>query len=154
MKACEVAEEKKRKRTMSRPTGGSSSAPPKYRMVYTPPVGQLCDPRSSSSSSNTTILLSLRSNRKQLGHHSRSRQWGTCATTVGRLGTSPRNVTCQGRPTHLVLQLLWQPSRRASREARHNILASQLHHYGGDTHRRGSSYRYVLPQRAPHHNIV
>jgi hypothetical protein len=40
MKACEVVEEKKRKRTMSGTTGGSSrSAPPKYRMVYMPPVG-------------------------------------------------------------------------------------------------------------------
>jgi hypothetical protein len=39
MKACEAAEEKKRKRTMPGPTGGNSS-PPKYRMVYTPPTGQ------------------------------------------------------------------------------------------------------------------
>jgi hypothetical protein len=45
MRACEVAEGKKRKRTMPGPTGGSSSgAPPKYRMVYTPPVGQPCRP--------------------------------------------------------------------------------------------------------------
>jgi hypothetical protein len=43
MKACEAAEEKKRKRTMPGPTGCSSSgAPPKYCMVYMPPVGQLC----------------------------------------------------------------------------------------------------------------
>jgi hypothetical protein len=41
MKACEVAEEKKRERAVSGPSGGSSiSAPPKYRMIYTPPVGQ------------------------------------------------------------------------------------------------------------------
>jgi hypothetical protein len=40
MKACEVAEEKKRKRAVSGPSGGNSSgAPPKYRMVYTPPAG-------------------------------------------------------------------------------------------------------------------
>jgi hypothetical protein len=43
MKACEVAEEKKKKRTISGATGGSSSgAIPKYRMVYTPQVGQPC----------------------------------------------------------------------------------------------------------------
>jgi hypothetical protein len=43
MKAYEVAEEKKRKRTMPGPTGGSSNgAPPKYHMVYTPPAGQPC----------------------------------------------------------------------------------------------------------------
>jgi hypothetical protein len=41
MKACEAAEEKKRKRAVSGPSGGSSSgAPPKYRMVYTPLAGQ------------------------------------------------------------------------------------------------------------------
>jgi hypothetical protein len=45
MKACEAAEEKKRKRTMPGSSKGSSSgAPPKYRMVYTPPVGQLSRP--------------------------------------------------------------------------------------------------------------
>jgi hypothetical protein len=45
MKACEAAEEMKRKRTMPGPIGGSSSgAPPKYRMVYTPPTRQPCQP--------------------------------------------------------------------------------------------------------------
>jgi hypothetical protein len=41
MKAYEAVEEKKRNRTMLGPFGGSSSgAPPKYRMIYTPPAGQ------------------------------------------------------------------------------------------------------------------
>jgi hypothetical protein len=41
MRAYEVAEEKKRKRAVSGPSGGSSSgASPKYRMIYTPPAGQ------------------------------------------------------------------------------------------------------------------
>jgi hypothetical protein len=41
MKACEAAEEKRRKRTTPGPSRGSSSgAPLKYRMIYTPPVGQ------------------------------------------------------------------------------------------------------------------
>jgi hypothetical protein len=131
MKACEAVEEKKRKRTMSGSIGGnSSSAPPMYRMVYTPPRNSRVDLRSfgatahSTSSNSTTILLSLYSSKEQLGHHSTSRQWGTCATTVGRLGTSPRNVACQGRPTHLVLQLLWLPSRRASREVQCSVLAA------------------------------
>jgi hypothetical protein len=40
MKACEAVEEKKRKRVVSGPSGGSSSgAPLKYRMIYIPPVG-------------------------------------------------------------------------------------------------------------------
>jgi hypothetical protein len=43
MKAIAEADEKKRKRMMpgSTGSGSSSSAPPKYRMVYTPPGGQL-----------------------------------------------------------------------------------------------------------------
>jgi hypothetical protein len=41
MMAYEAVEEKKRKRTMLGPIGGSSSsAPPKYRMVYMLPMGQ------------------------------------------------------------------------------------------------------------------
>jgi hypothetical protein len=41
MKACEAVKEKKRKRAVSGPSGGSSSgAPPKYHMIYTPPAGQ------------------------------------------------------------------------------------------------------------------
>jgi hypothetical protein len=47
MKACDEVEEKKRKRIMrgSSESGGSSGAPTKYRMVYTPPTGQLCRPQ-------------------------------------------------------------------------------------------------------------
>jgi hypothetical protein len=43
MKAVVEADEKKRKRMMptSSASGGSSGATPKYRMVYTPPRGQL-----------------------------------------------------------------------------------------------------------------
>jgi hypothetical protein len=43
MKVVAVAEEKERKRMMPRSSasGGSNGAPPKYRMVYTPPGGQL-----------------------------------------------------------------------------------------------------------------
>jgi hypothetical protein len=43
MKAVAEVDEKKRKRMMpgSAGSGSSSGAPPKYRMVYTPPRGQL-----------------------------------------------------------------------------------------------------------------
>jgi hypothetical protein len=45
MKACEAVEEKKRKRAVSGPSGGSSSsAPLKYCMIYTSPAGQPCRP--------------------------------------------------------------------------------------------------------------
>jgi hypothetical protein len=47
MKAVAEADEKKRKRMMpgSVGSGSSSGAPPKYRMVYTLPGGQLCRPQ-------------------------------------------------------------------------------------------------------------
>jgi hypothetical protein len=47
MKAIAEDDEKKRKRMMptSAGSGSSSGAPPKYRMVYTPPEGQLCGPQ-------------------------------------------------------------------------------------------------------------
>jgi hypothetical protein len=47
MKVVAEAEEKKRKRMMhgSSVSGGSSGAPSKYRMMYTPPEGQLRQPQ-------------------------------------------------------------------------------------------------------------
>jgi hypothetical protein len=47
MKAIADADEKKRKRMMSGPSGrdGFSGVPPKYRMVYTPPRGQQRQPQ-------------------------------------------------------------------------------------------------------------
>jgi hypothetical protein len=47
MKAVAETDEKKIKRMMSGSTGSGSSsgAPPKYRMVYTPPEGQLRRPQ-------------------------------------------------------------------------------------------------------------
>jgi hypothetical protein len=68
MMACEAAEEKKRKQTMPRSSGGSSSgAPLRYRMIYTPLVGQPHWPPpqfwgnrqqySSRSNNSTTIPL-------------------------------------------------------------------------------------------------
>jgi hypothetical protein len=56
----------------------------------------------SNSSSSSATLLSLCSSREQLGHHSRSHQWVTRATTVGRLGTLLRNAAYQDKPTHHV----------------------------------------------------
>jgi hypothetical protein len=99
MKACEVAEEKKRKRAMSGPSRGSSSgAPPKYRMIAA----------QDSSSNSTTVLRqhSSSSSRWQLGHHNSLHLLVTRATTVGKSATSPRTVVSLSWVMHLVLQLL------------------------------------------------
>jgi hypothetical protein len=47
MKAIAEVDDKKRKKMMPRSasSGSSSGAPPKYRMVYTPPRGQLRRPQ-------------------------------------------------------------------------------------------------------------
>jgi hypothetical protein len=53
-KAIAAAHEKKRKKMMPASTGSGSSsdAPPKYRMEYTPPRGQLCRPQQQRNWSN------------------------------------------------------------------------------------------------------
>jgi hypothetical protein len=54
MKAVAEADEKKRKKMMpgSVGSGNSSGAPPKYRMVYTPPRGQLRRPQQQQNWGN------------------------------------------------------------------------------------------------------
>jgi hypothetical protein len=54
MKAVAVADEKKRKKMMpgSAGSGSSSGARPKYRMVYTPPGGQLRQPQQQQNWGN------------------------------------------------------------------------------------------------------
>jgi hypothetical protein len=56
MTAVAEADEKKRKRMMpgSTSSGSSSGAPLKYRMVYTPPGGQLCRPQQQQNWGNRT----------------------------------------------------------------------------------------------------
>jgi hypothetical protein len=118
MKACEAAEEKKRKRAVSGPSrGGSISAPPKYRMIYTPPAdsraalcrssGAIAHSSSNSISSTTALHQHNSSNsRWQLGHPSSLRLSVTRATITGRSATSPRTVVGPGWAMHLVFQLL------------------------------------------------
>jgi hypothetical protein len=64
------------------------------------------------------------SSRWQPGHHNSSLQWGTCATTTGRLGILPWIVIYLGRATHHVPHHRQQTSRGASREAQHHGLAA------------------------------
>jgi hypothetical protein len=93
MKAVAETDEKKRKMMMpgSASSGSSIGAPPKYRMVYTPPGGQLCRPQQQqnwghhpqfqprqfqqqqpqhSNSNGSTVPLLHRCSRLPSGHHS------------------------------------------------------------------------------------
>jgi hypothetical protein len=131
MKACEVVEKRRGRGPCQDPPEVILAELHRSTAWFTcHPWDSRADPHSSRatahsfSSRSTTILFSLCSSREQLCHHSRLRHWGTRATTVGRLGTSPRNATCQGRLTHLILQLMWLPCRKASREAQRNIQAA------------------------------
>jgi hypothetical protein len=115
MKAVVEADEKKRKGILSRSStsGGSSGAPPKYPMVYTPLGAQLRRPQqqqqywgnrmqyqqrqfllhnnsNSSSSSSSTVLLLHCHSRLPSGHHSSFLPATSHASTVGRWGIFAR----------------------------------------------------------------
>jgi hypothetical protein len=130
MKAAAEADEKKRKKLMPGSTGSgcSSGAPPKYRMVYTPPgvscvnhnsrTGATahnfsCDNSSSNNSRNSnnisssTVPLPCHRSRLPSGHHSNFQPATFLASTVRRWATSLRNAACPGRATRHELWHLW-----------------------------------------------
>jgi hypothetical protein len=94
----------------------------------------------SSSSSSTTVLLSLCSSKEQLGHHSRSCQWGTHSTTMKgwalRQGIPP---TKAGKLTSYSCSYGY-PVEEPAEWSSVALWPRQLHHG------RGSSCGYVLPQ--------
>jgi hypothetical protein len=100
----------------------------------------------SRSSSSTLVLHSLRITRGQLDRHSRSHQWGTRATTMGRLGTLPRIAACQGRETHLVQRHQWPTNRRASKGAQCSDLAMPTTLPWWRYPRERKPFRYILSQ--------
>jgi hypothetical protein len=139
MKAVAVADEKKRKRMMpgSTGSGNSSGAPPKYCMVYTPPVGQLRRPqqsrigaithnsnrgnsRISSKSNNSTVPLLHRQSRLPSGHHSSFPPATFRASTAGRWATLLENAACPSKATHRKLQHPWSITRGAIRRVLHH----------------------------------
>jgi hypothetical protein len=109
MKACEAVEEKKSKRALLGPSGGSfSGAPPKFHMIYIPPAAlhHSSGATAHNSSSSTTTLHRHSSSRWQSGHHSSLHLPVTRVTITGKLATSPRTVVSPSWAMHLVFQLL------------------------------------------------
>jgi hypothetical protein len=120
MKAVAKADEKKRKRMMPRSvsSGSSIGAPPKYRMVYTPPRGSCTDHNSSrigaithnsncdnsnsnnrNNNSSTVLLLHCHSSLPS-GHHSNFLPATFHASTAGRWGTLLENAASPSKVTH------------------------------------------------------
>jgi hypothetical protein len=97
---------------------------------------------SFNRSISSTARLLLRNSKEQLGRHSKSHQWCTHATTMGRLGTSLRNVACQGSQFTSYSSTDDHPAEVPAEGPSAAIWPRQLHHRGGDTHGRGSSYGY------------
>jgi hypothetical protein len=96
-------EEERKKRPLFGPTEG---ALPKYRLIYTPPLGQSCCPLHLSS--GATIHLNrwyhvLQSTHSRLLHLKLRSLLGqaTCASTTGGLGTSLESSPSLGRATLL-----------------------------------------------------
>jgi hypothetical protein len=122
MKVVVEAEEKKRKRMMPRSSVkfGSSGAPPKFRMVYTPQLGVRCanlnsssigaishntnnsssSHSSSSNSNSSTMLLPHCRSRLQSGHHSRFPTIVFPASTPESWDISPMSATCESIVIH------------------------------------------------------
>jgi hypothetical protein len=134
---------KKRKRMMpgSTGSGSSSGAPPKYRMVYTPPgvscvdqnnnrIGAIThnsnrgnsssNSRRSSNNSSSTVPLLHRRSRLPSGHHSSFPPATFHASTAGRWPTLFENAACLSKATHSELWHPWSISRGAIRRVLHN----------------------------------
>jgi hypothetical protein len=133
MKAIVEADEKKRKKMMpgSTGSGSSSGAPPKYRMVHTPPGGQLRRPQPSrtgaivhnSNSSNSskhnssisTVLQPHHCSRLPSGHHNSFPLVTLPTTTTKRWGTFLESATNPSKATHHKLRHPWSINRGANR---------------------------------------
>jgi hypothetical protein len=137
------AGEKMRKRMMPGSAGScsSSGAPPKYRMVYTPPEGSCIDHISSrigaithnsnrdnsssnshsSSNSNSSIMPLLHRHNKLPSDHHNSFPLATFhALTVGRWATLLENAACPSKATRRGLRYLLSISRGAIRRVLHH----------------------------------
>jgi hypothetical protein len=136
MKAIAEDDEKKRKRMMPRSagSGSSSGAPPKYRMVYTPPGVSCVDHNSSkiwaiadnssnnshSSSSSSTVPLLHHHSRLPSGRHSSSPLATFYASTAERWATLLENTTSPSKATRRELRHPWSYSRWAIKRVMHH----------------------------------
>jgi hypothetical protein len=170
MKDVAEAGEKKRKRMMPRSagSGSSSGAPPKYRMVYTPPGVSCVDHSSSriwaiadnssnnshSSSSSTTVPLLHHHSRLPSGRRSSSPLATFYASTAGRWPLCLRMPPAQAKQLAVSSGTRGQSADGPSKGSCTTDGSCQLHHPGGDSHERRCASRYVLPQRTSRYYSV
>jgi hypothetical protein len=140
MKAIAEADEKKRMMPGSASSTSSSGAPPKYRMVYTPPGVSCVDHNSSrigpiahnsnrgnsysnsrsSNSSSSTVPLHRHHSRLPSGHHSSFPPTTFDASTAERWATLLKNAVYPSKATRCELWHPWSISRGAIRRALHH----------------------------------
>jgi hypothetical protein len=147
-------------------SGSSSGASPKYRIVYTPPGGQLRrftkaiahnSNRGNSSrhnSSSSTVLLPDHCSKLPSGHHISFPPVTFPATTAGRWGTLLESAASPSKAPHHELWHPWSINRGANRRVLHHRLAAPtIPPWRRFPHEKKSS-GYVLPQRAPRYYSV
>jgi hypothetical protein len=100
-----------------------------------------------SSNNISTMLLLHRCSRLPPGCHSNSPPATFHASTVGRWATLLENAANQSKATHRELRHPWSSNRGPSEGSCTMDRPRQLHHHGGDSHKRRSASKYVLPQR-------
>jgi hypothetical protein len=123
-------------------SGSSSGAPPKYRMVYTPPRvscishnssrigvvdhisihGSSSNSTNSSSSNSSTVLILHRRSRLPPGCHNSFPPATSHASTMGRWATLLENDTCPCKATHRELRHPWSTSGGAIKKVLHHGL--------------------------------
>jgi hypothetical protein len=143
MKVVTKTDEKKRKRMMpgSAGSGSSSGAPPKYRMIYTPPgvscvnhnssrIGAIThnsnrdnsssNSRSNSNNSSSTVPLLHHHSRLPSGHHNCSPPSTSHASNAGRWATLLESAACLSKANRRELRHPWLISRGAIRRVLHH----------------------------------
>jgi hypothetical protein len=175
MKAVVEVDEKKRKKMVhgSASSGSSSGAPPKYRIVYTPPgvsyienniskIGAIAhytnrsnfNSNSSSSSNSSTMLLPHRHSRLPLGCHSNFLPATFHASTVGRWATLLDNAASQSKATHRELRHPSSTSKWAMRRVMDHGLATPTAPLWRRSPRGRSASGYVLPQQTSYYYSI
>jgi hypothetical protein len=157
MGACEVAKERKRKRTMlgsseavlvvlPRSTAWSTHHPRDSRADLRS-YGAIVHSLSSSSTSSTALHLHHSNSRWQLGHHNSLHRRILMLQLREVRSLCKRLPTTQGNQHTASSDNRGEPAQGSVEGLISTVWPCQLHQCGGDAHEGGSTCSYVPPQR-------
>jgi hypothetical protein len=176
MKAIVEVEEKKRKKMVPRSdgSGSSSGAPPKYRMVYTLPGGQLRRPqqqqywgqlhRFPTTAISIATAATIAAMVQPCSHPTATVGCHQATTAISHQQLSMLQLWEDGplcsimQPTQakqlsVSSRARGQPAEGPSEGSCKMDSLRQLHHHGGDSHGRSAS-EYVLPQQTSYYYSI